>query len=343
MTSAAGGTGWARYAYLADGTKMYRNDMHHDGHIYRGSFVYRLEGGVQRLESIGYEEGRIMVTGHNDWGMAEEFIDTWHVTDHLGNVRAVVDITDIQRWTTPDPLAEKYYDLSPYAFCNNNPVNFVDPDGRNIFIYDIENQQFKKYEWKSVGDIWGFYDENDQIYSGSNDFINAASNALKDLMGTNTGKNIVAQLTGLPHDIFIVRGMQSAYDSAKKWIGWNYDSPESVPVTNGLHSNATINLIHEMAHALYSLSGGEKKTWFTIPTMKGYRDIDISEIYTTHIENLIRSYKSYPLRTYYSIYQNGNPCGPSIVNPRTRESRYYKSNGSTNYKRINKKDSPYVY
>lgn len=97
---------------------------------------------------------------------------------------------------TFDPYGEKYYDLSPYSFCANNPINFVDPDGRNIFIYDIENQQFKKYEWKSVGDIWGFYDENDQIYSGSNDFINAASNALKDLMGTNTGKNIVAQLTG---------------------------------------------------------------------------------------------------------------------------------------------------
>ena len=33
------------------------------------------------------------------------------------------------RWTTPDPLADKYYSTSPYAFCNNNPVNFVDPDG----------------------------------------------------------------------------------------------------------------------------------------------------------------------------------------------------------------------
>ena len=31
---------------------------------------------------------------------------------------------------TPDPLSEKYYGTSPYAFCNNNPVNFVDPDGR---------------------------------------------------------------------------------------------------------------------------------------------------------------------------------------------------------------------
>ena len=40
---------------------------------------------------------------------------------------------DLSRWTTPDPLAEKYYGISPYAFCNNNPVNFVDPDGRDIW------------------------------------------------------------------------------------------------------------------------------------------------------------------------------------------------------------------
>lgn len=35
------------------------------------------------------------------------------------------------RWTTMDPLAEKYYDVSPYAYCHNNPVNRIDPDGRN--------------------------------------------------------------------------------------------------------------------------------------------------------------------------------------------------------------------
>ena len=34
------------------------------------------------------------------------------------------------RWLSMDPLSEKYYGISPYAFCNNDPVNFVDLDGR---------------------------------------------------------------------------------------------------------------------------------------------------------------------------------------------------------------------
>ena len=31
-----------------------------------------------------------------------------------------------------DPLAEKYYSISPYAYCTGNPVSFIDPDGRKI-------------------------------------------------------------------------------------------------------------------------------------------------------------------------------------------------------------------
>ena len=33
------------------------------------------------------------------------------------------------RFMTMDPLAEKYYSISPYAYCANNPVNLVDKDG----------------------------------------------------------------------------------------------------------------------------------------------------------------------------------------------------------------------
>ncbi|WP_050701451.1 RHS repeat-associated core domain-containing protein [Dysgonomonas sp. BGC7] len=35
----------------------------------------------------------------------------------------------IRRFTTVDPLAEKFYFISPYAYCNNNPIKFIDPTG----------------------------------------------------------------------------------------------------------------------------------------------------------------------------------------------------------------------
>lgn len=34
-----------------------------------------------------------------------------------------------------DPLCEKYYWISPYAYCMNNPVKFVDPDGKEVFLF----------------------------------------------------------------------------------------------------------------------------------------------------------------------------------------------------------------
>lgn len=36
------------------------------------------------------------------------------------------------RWDRIDPLCEKYYSTSPYAYCMNNPVRFIDPDGCEI-------------------------------------------------------------------------------------------------------------------------------------------------------------------------------------------------------------------
>ena len=38
------------------------------------------------------------------------------------------------RFTTPDPLAEEEPGISPYVYCENNPVNAIDPDG-NITLF----------------------------------------------------------------------------------------------------------------------------------------------------------------------------------------------------------------
>jgi len=36
------------------------------------------------------------------------------------------------RFLTIDPLAAKYFQLSPYAYCANNPITYIDPDGMQI-------------------------------------------------------------------------------------------------------------------------------------------------------------------------------------------------------------------
>lgn len=41
---------------------------------------------------------------------------------------------DVGRFTTIDPMAEKYYNISPYAYCANNPVNAIDIKGDSILV-----------------------------------------------------------------------------------------------------------------------------------------------------------------------------------------------------------------
>ena len=56
----------------------------------------------------------------------------------INNPLATTDSSadDISKWLSVDPLADKYPNISPYAYCSWNPMRFVDPDGRA----DIEIQ-----------------------------------------------------------------------------------------------------------------------------------------------------------------------------------------------------------
>jgi len=43
----------------------------------------------------------------------------------------------IGRWPTMDPLVDKYYSISPYAYCAGNPVRYIDPTGMSMDDYQL--------------------------------------------------------------------------------------------------------------------------------------------------------------------------------------------------------------
>jgi len=84
-----------------------------------GLFGESTAGGVQPYKYNGKELDRMHGLDLYDYGAR-------HYDAALG------------RWFTVDPLAEKYYSISPYIYVAYNPVRFIDPDGRDV--WEINNQ-----------------------------------------------------------------------------------------------------------------------------------------------------------------------------------------------------------
>jgi len=83
------------------------------------------EGRALRIRPVAYfSEGARLPRGRRDWE-----------TDNYYYGARYYD-PEISVWLSVDPLAGKFPSLSPYAFVANNPINLVDPDGRDIWEID---------------------------------------------------------------------------------------------------------------------------------------------------------------------------------------------------------------
>ena len=70
------------------------------------------------------------------------------------------------RWFVVDPLAEKYYSISAYGYCLNNPVKFIDPYGKDVYGFDFNTGrlsivEYNKDDFDKIN--LGTFDENNNF------------------------------------------------------------------------------------------------------------------------------------------------------------------------------------
>ena len=57
---------------------------------------------------------------------------------------------DLSIWLSIDPLSDKYPNLTPYAYCVNNPVNMIDPDGREGIVISGGEYDGDRYKYNFI-------------------------------------------------------------------------------------------------------------------------------------------------------------------------------------------------
>ena len=92
----------------------------------------------------------------------------------LDKDETTIDISSATAAMSIDPLCEKYYWISPYAYCANNPIRFIDPDGMDW----IENNKTGDVEWRrdatkdKVPDGYKYIGESYKGFSISQSYTN---------------------------------------------------------------------------------------------------------------------------------------------------------------------------
>ncbi len=124
----------------------------------------------------------------------------------------------IMRFTTPDPLAEKYYSISPYAYCGNNPIMRIDQDGRADFWLNgevIGNDGVNDQKIYVIKTTKKSFESNTDKVAGAG-LSNEDQKATVDFIKTNSGKTEAFQNNGIAYTNSI--GIESSANNRQAMV-----------------------------------------------------------------------------------------------------------------------------
>ncbi|MBP7307167.1 MAG: hypothetical protein KA987_13690, partial [Saprospiraceae bacterium] len=209
----------------------------------------------------------------------------------------------ISLWYGVDPLASKYPSISPYAYVANNPINAIDPDGREIIIITGRD---------SKGNVSGqlrysngtLYTMSGKEYKGNNSFALTMKNAFNDIRKADTYiDKMVNELEGSENSHFIEfsKDRDGAYVTENEndvngngtQLVITNEELNGDPLSSGEDQNLGSTLSHELQHVSDIVKGVIDRT----PDKKS--GIKNSEIKAVNTENRYRANRNMDKRTHY--------------------------------------------
>lgn len=210
------------------------------------------------------------------------------------------------RWHVVDPLAEKYYSISPYAYVANNPIIRIDPDGRDIVI--ILNRDNRGNVSETVRfENGNLYTQDGELYEGDNEFALTIKTTLNNLLDLNDKvvSSVISDLETSENTHWIEK---DPYNADRVYASPNYIAADKgepsdshmlvtlaeTPIENNLKTTKESTLGHELKHSWDYDKGNMKGETFRYKTNK-----TPSEIRAVNFENRIRYRQKIETRSTY--------------------------------------------